>query len=289
MGIKNGGGGGSFVSKSGVNVKSLSSGEESGVGGTFEAMQASDSATNGMAIVTLLDGDHPRAFKINYLEEEASECSSVEVTESEDLLHVVAAKRWEPDQDAVTCPCCKENFGWTMLKHHCRLCGHVICGECSRQEVELSNGKLVRSCDFCARHLAYARKALAGGDMETAAEVSARLLSRQGGDPGETNNQGDDEDSDEVDSEMEDRFGDESGQDHFKGKPLDHKFTSWVNENKAKLEEDEEDENAENGGNDSAQKVDSELQNTVTRLRDQLRIKQLQVSVHRFICDCIPL
>ena len=38
---------------------------------------------------------------------------------------------WTPDDDAKLCFRCKKSFKIARRKHHCRLCGQVICGECS--------------------------------------------------------------------------------------------------------------------------------------------------------------
>ena len=44
---------------------------------------------------------------------------------------------WVPNKDANNCQCCATKFSPVKRKHHCRLCGHVICeryvlGRCSR-------------------------------------------------------------------------------------------------------------------------------------------------------------
>ncbi|OWA52839.1 Rabenosyn-5 [Hypsibius exemplaris] len=39
---------------------------------------------------------------------------------------------WVPDHDVPVCPGCGKTFKRFMRKHHCRLCGCVICTECSR-------------------------------------------------------------------------------------------------------------------------------------------------------------
>jgi hypothetical protein len=161
--------------------------------------------------------------------------------------------------------------------------------------VPLSNGKVVRSCDWCARHLSYARQALEDGDMETAAEVTARLQARQAGDTRES--QDDDEEDDDGEGSSGDNDDDDDGrvssshEDHEEeaeeesgnikgdtskksgalGKGFDHNLTSWLKENKGgKGVNQPEIETSEIEN-------DEELENTVRRLRDQLHIKQLQV------------
>ncbi|CAG8438691.1 8719_t:CDS:2 [Ambispora leptoticha] len=58
---------------------------------------------------------------------------------------------WVPDEDASGCMVCKvTKFGVLVRKHHCRLCGRVICWKCS-QTRELIHGqeKYVRACKDC--------------------------------------------------------------------------------------------------------------------------------------------
>jgi hypothetical protein len=43
---------------------------------------------------------------------------------------------WEEDADVSNCPICQNQFGYSLRKHHCRLCGRVVCAShttnCSR-------------------------------------------------------------------------------------------------------------------------------------------------------------
>jgi hypothetical protein len=37
---------------------------------------------------------------------------------------------WEEDSTVSTCPFCKQEFGsWTFRRHHCRICGRVVCAD----------------------------------------------------------------------------------------------------------------------------------------------------------------
>lgn len=42
-----------------------------------------------------------------------------------------SAPVWVPDSKAARCMRCQNAFGLLLRKHHCRLCGHVVCWECS--------------------------------------------------------------------------------------------------------------------------------------------------------------
>ncbi|GAU93123.1 hypothetical protein RvY_05110 [Ramazzottius varieornatus] len=39
---------------------------------------------------------------------------------------------WAPDHDVPICPNCGKTFRRFMRKHHCRLCGCIVCSDCSR-------------------------------------------------------------------------------------------------------------------------------------------------------------
>jgi len=51
-----------------------------------------------------------------------------------------AAPKWIPDKDADTCMSCKTSkFTVVNRRHHCRNCGHVICGDCSKNKFLLAS------------------------------------------------------------------------------------------------------------------------------------------------------
>jgi hypothetical protein len=70
---------------------------------------------------------------------------------------------WVPDEKVNECPACLTPFSWAFRKHHCRLCGKVVCASCSAKrkptEASISNGgrasmrwpwkEPVRVCDGC--------------------------------------------------------------------------------------------------------------------------------------------
>lgn len=57
---------------------------------------------------------------------------------------------WIPDSEVSECQTCLKSFSFLIRKHHCRLCGRVVCGDCSkfRMVLEKSN-KPVRVCRSC--------------------------------------------------------------------------------------------------------------------------------------------
>ena len=57
---------------------------------------------------------------------------------------------WVPDHDVPVCPGCGKTFRRLMRKHHCRLCGCVICTECSRFLDEAVAGTLLKNGPYAA-------------------------------------------------------------------------------------------------------------------------------------------
>ena len=39
---------------------------------------------------------------------------------------------WEQDHSTTACPLCRKDFGLINRRHHCRKCGSVVCGKCSK-------------------------------------------------------------------------------------------------------------------------------------------------------------
>jgi hypothetical protein len=56
-----------------------------------------------------------------------------------------------PDDAADRCPLCLEGFSFLNRKHHCRVCGLLVCNACSPREV---GGTHARCCNECFRALA---------------------------------------------------------------------------------------------------------------------------------------
>lgn len=66
--------------------------------------------------------------------------------------------RWQPDSEAKVCPLphCGKEFGFFESRHHCRRCGLVVCGTCSRASMmlpELEYFEHVRVCDRCVAEM----------------------------------------------------------------------------------------------------------------------------------------
>lgn len=67
---------------------------------------------------------------------------------------------WVPDNASPTCMHCKKsNFTVLNRRHHCRNCGDVVCGHCSKNKFLLPNqsSKPVRVCNACYESLGKSR------------------------------------------------------------------------------------------------------------------------------------
>ncbi|KAJ2100870.1 carboxypeptidase Y-deficient [Coemansia sp. S100] len=57
---------------------------------------------------------------------------------------------WEPDDSRDVCPLCERRFGRVSVRrHHCRICGRVVCGSCTSLLEER-----LRMCGDCGRTVA---------------------------------------------------------------------------------------------------------------------------------------
>ncbi|EQC36115.1 hypothetical protein SDRG_06231 [Saprolegnia diclina VS20] len=55
---------------------------------------------------------------------------------------------WVPDEHRTHCAVCRQSFSFFTRKHHCRLCGEVICMHCCRF-VRFHDTHRVRACVDC--------------------------------------------------------------------------------------------------------------------------------------------
>jgi rabenosyn-5 len=75
---------------------------------------------------------------------------------------------WQEDLSVMRCPACELVFGFTLRRHHCRLCGRVVCGSATCSDViplvlDLAHDDFnaavgeVRTCNEC-RDIVFSRK-----------------------------------------------------------------------------------------------------------------------------------
>ncbi|OQS00168.1 hypothetical protein THRCLA_06173 [Thraustotheca clavata] len=62
-----------------------------------------------------------------------------------------ARSNWIPDRARAQCTGCGKGFSFVRRRHHCRVCGDIVCGKCSRTVYLVNTRSNVgRSCPSCA-------------------------------------------------------------------------------------------------------------------------------------------
>ena len=56
---------------------------------------------------------------------------------------------WAPDSQSKVCTLCSSQFSMFNRRHHCRICGRLVCGSCSK-----ARHNKMRMCKSCAQHTA---------------------------------------------------------------------------------------------------------------------------------------
>jgi len=57
--------------------------------------------------------------------------------------------QWMDDRSSEVCTLCDMKFTSVNRRHHCRACGRLCCGECSRRKLRFTGTKDQRACDVC--------------------------------------------------------------------------------------------------------------------------------------------
>ena len=72
------------------------------------------------------------------------------MSESEDDEKMLEPVFWVPKSEVKECNLCANKFSISRWKHHCRVCGSVVCGSCSESKVPLEGAETkIRMCLSC--------------------------------------------------------------------------------------------------------------------------------------------
>ena len=81
------------------------------------------------------------------------------------LAQVVEKNNWARDADCPICALCEVKFGVITRRHHCRLCGEVVCSKCSTKRIACGTSATksrgttsARACDVCFNQKLLAHK-----------------------------------------------------------------------------------------------------------------------------------
>lgn len=90
---------------------------------------------------------------------------------------------WVPKSTRSTCARCERPFRLWTKKHHCRLCGDVVCRNCSTQRI-LIQKKTLRSCDACVsvsvQRISELNRRNSLGDLGAEASAAAAAMALAG-------------------------------------------------------------------------------------------------------------
>lgn len=81
-------------------------------------------------------------------------CHHQLLEDNRDLRRAISGKDissldWQDDKSSDVCMRCSYKFTLIKRRHHCRFCGHIVCGDCSRYKLSDSTGEEQRACDQC--------------------------------------------------------------------------------------------------------------------------------------------
>lgn len=123
------------------------------------------------------------------------------------------AVTWIPDQASAVCMRCACKFTVTQRRHHCRKCGFVVCGACSKKRAIIGHihpTKCLRVCTMCHSSL-------------STTEAGAQEVSRIRG--SSTEKIGSDED--EFEGSYEEEEVEEQMDDHDPSRWMESQMDSW--------------------------------------------------------------
>ncbi|XP_040888798.1 pleckstrin homology domain-containing family F member 1 [Toxotes jaculatrix] len=145
--------------------------------------------------------------------EHMEECKSRLLQSSGHRPGSTFAVTWIPNRASAICMRCSDKFTVTQRRHHCRKCGFVVCGACSKKRAVIGHihpTKRLRVCGMC--HLSLTR-------TETEAQDMTRL---RGDSTGKTGS-----DEEEVEGSSEEEEAEDQMEDHNPSRWVDSPMDSW--------------------------------------------------------------
>lgn len=141
------------------------------------------------------------------------ECRSRLLESSDRRQGSTFAVTWIPDQASAVCMRCSDKFSLTQRRHHCRKCGFVVCGACSKHRAVIQHihpTKGVRVCTLCHSSLLWT-------------SVQDQGMCRvRGGSTGKSGSDGE-----EVEGYSEEEEAEEQMEDHDPSRWTDSNTDSW--------------------------------------------------------------
>ncbi|KAH9118827.1 hypothetical protein LEN26_011902 [Aphanomyces euteiches] len=61
------------------------------------------------------------------------------------VVYLCHHSAWVPDSARSACVVCRASFNLFVRKHHCRMCGDIVCGPCTR----FLGSQRIRACTKC--------------------------------------------------------------------------------------------------------------------------------------------
>jgi len=111
-----------------------------GVKYTFQLLRLEDQGKPGKTVLRGADDNAKRCWL------QAFRQMNYNLTKKKGLQNVV----WVPDGSVSKCMRCDASFTFTKRKHHCRLCGAVVCSDCSNYKLSLVDVQQdIRVCKHC--------------------------------------------------------------------------------------------------------------------------------------------
>ncbi|KAM4592723.1 pleckstrin homology domain-containing family F member 1 [Odontesthes bonariensis] len=132
--------------------------------------------------------------------EHIKDCQVRLLRKSNRSLRTIFAVSWIPDRASAICMRCSGKFTVTQRRHHCRKCGFVVCGACSKDRAVVGHihpTKQLRVCTMCF-------SSLLSSEGETQEKIRLR-----GDSTGKTSS-----DEDEVEGSSEEEEAEENDQHH---------------------------------------------------------------------------